>query len=473
MHSSHSLIHIPEALIQHLNNQAIELLSEIRPEAPQDVNATTNSDFKTTLLIGAVHIDGREHPANCVKTITSFEGTETARYFALGNNENWVGFAGDTFDAFIFLCRQLYDVETVAHHLSFSAVVESGFEWFRQSHIRSSDSLPGISPFTTTVVSTCEADIDSYEVWVPVTGVAFTDTFQLGRVMFKNVSPADVDRWMRKWEYRWQSQNHPRHDYVNSYFLRFQSQVRKGELAVGTLALQAEPVRAVELALIEIDEALAVLRFFSQVNSSPLTVSKCAIEGSLPDESSRYLLLQSNSLSATGRVSEIWPHQPPEQFSSARLAQMRASGMRTLNRILCLEPSQRTPFERQLLKAITIYTKATLMRDPQDKLLYIVVALESIFVQGNQGALRRRVAERMAFLLGQSLTERTAIIDIYYQAYEARSNLVHRGEAPTDIEMLRKFMSLAWHTFKHLVDNVSQYNSKDELIEKLDEIKFM
>ncbi|MDT9071471.1 hypothetical protein, partial [Escherichia coli] len=80
-------------------------------EAPEDLQAVSQANFQSTILLGVIHIDGREHPAHRVKSIHSPEGQETARYFARGDDEktrsddeqHWVGFAGEDFDAFLAL----------------------------------------------------------------------------------------------------------------------------------------------------------------------------------------------------------------------------------------------------------------------------------------------------------------------------------------------------------------------------------
>ncbi len=54
---------------------------------------------------------------------------------------------------------------------------------------------------------------------------------------------------------------------------------------------------------------------------------------------------------------------------------MRGEGLNILHRILQLQPDQRIPYERQLLKCLGIYANVSLTRNSRDKLLYIVVAL--------------------------------------------------------------------------------------------------
>lgn len=465
-------MHIPLALSKQLDSQAIAMRPQLQPEAEEDLNATSRFYFQPTMLLGEIHIDGRLHPVHRVKAIYNLNGQETARYFARQKGErDWIGFVGEKFDTFLDLCRQLHEVPSVNEMISFTALVEAAFEWFHCMDGNLKISQTDADGFTAATLSVCESEIVFFDIWIPVEGMEFLDSFRLGRVEFKNVSSQDLDNWQRQWSARWTNRKHPHLPIVNSFFTHINADLTKS-FPVAVLHACAEPVRAVERALDEIEHTLGILRFFSPVNFYPLGVSYCTIEGKLPKTNPRHFLLREGELTSAGFASHSRADRPKEFFNTHELAEMRKDGLSVLHQLLQLEFNQRTPFERQLLKALSIYAKSNLTDDVSDKLIHIVVALESIFIQGKERSLRKRVAERLAFLLGKSLQERRAIIDMYSAAYDARSNVVHRGDEPQDKELLKSFLNLAWQAFHHLIENSKQYQTQTELLKKLDEIKF-
>lgn len=67
---------------------------------------------------------------------------------------------------------------------------------------------------------------------------------------------------------------------------------------------------------------------------------------------------------------------------------------------------------------------------PEEKLIDLVIALETLFSPSRENELRFRIAQRAAILLGKTAPERESIRDFILRVYDARSGLVHAGESP-------------------------------------------
>lgn len=79
----------------------------------------------------------------------------------------------------------------------------------------------------------------------------------------------------------------------------------------------------------------------------------------------------------------------------------------------------------------------------------------------------------MAFMIGKSLEHRIAIVANYKQAYALRSGAVHHGQEVTEEEILNEFMPNAWFTLNWIVGVMARFKCKQEMIEYIDDIKFL
>lgn len=67
---------------------------------------------------------------------------------------------------------------------------------------------------------------------------------------------------------------------------------------------------------------------------------------------------------------------------------------------------------------------------PEDQLIDLVIALESLFSPSDKGELRFRISLNAALLLGKDPEDRSAIMDFVMDMYDHRSALVHGGRSP-------------------------------------------
>lgn len=90
---------------------------------------------------------------------------------------------------------------------------------------------------------------------------------------------------------------------------------------------------------------------------------------------------------------------------------------------------------------------------PEEKLIDLVIALETLFSPSRESELRFRIAQRAAILLGKTAPERESIRDFILRVYDARSGLVHAGESPFSVAAKKK---LSEEDLVRLADYVRQ-----------------
>jgi hypothetical protein len=86
---------------------------------------------------------------------------------------------------------------------------------------------------------------------------------------------------------------------------------------------------------------------------------------------------------------------------------------------------------------------------------------------------QKNIGERMAFLIGDSLESRKAVVANVDEIYKLRSSFIHHGGSVEEVELLSTFMLNAWTCFSVLLENVDRYREKNDLIAALEERKLM
>jgi hypothetical protein len=79
----------------------------------------------------------------------------------------------------------------------------------------------------------------------------------------------------------------------------------------------------------------------------------------------------------------------------------------------------------------------------------------------------------MAFIIGNDLAQRRAIVQNVDKFYSIRSRLFHHGEevSPDDVAVIDQFFCNVWATFAELLAKLDLFKSKDSLIRDLEDKK--
>jgi hypothetical protein len=240
--------------------------------------------------------------------------------------------------------------------------------------------------------------------------------------------------------------------------------------AAATVRLHAEPRRASEVASEEAERALAMLRFFSPANRLPEMVSYCTLLGKEHIEETKELVVQDGrvitySVGSTNSASPFWA------LDNRFIEEIGNAGLVVLSDLLRQE--KRTEFQEALLDSLRLYSKCALAKNPADKLVAILVALESLLLKDSNESIQQNLAERMAFLFEASVTERREMKAKVLKAYGLRSSFIHHGRDITTDEMdaLREFMMVAWTSFYALIWFAHTFKTKAEMFDHIEERK--
>jgi hypothetical protein len=232
--------------------------------------------------------------------------------------------------------------------------------------------------------------------------------------------------------------------------------------------LRAEESKAREQAREMAENAAALLRFLSPANWTPRLRSYCVPLGSENVRRRFELFMRGASLEtySTGVLDR--------ETAWALTKTHMAFFPNVLERLHILAANQqRTAFQETLYGALLIYSRNSVAIAPADKLVYILVGLESVLIRNSNEPLGKNIGERVAFLVGDSLESRKAVVANVDEIYKLRSSFIHHGGSVEHVELLTTFMLNAWTCFSVFLQNADRYRTKADLISALDERKLM
>jgi hypothetical protein len=316
-------------------------------------------------------------------------------------------------------------------------------------------------PLSDLLRSRLESAVALRTVMIPIANLCLEDTLPFGPIELRVIT-AEMMASLRQSYLSKLAPADPLQ--FEAWFTRLQQKTQG--LAAATMTIEADELTACELCLERAEQAIALLRVMHPVNSSPHTALYVRPLGSENIES--YLAYCYEAGNYDGhREHARWPYP---SFWEIRKEEHNEQFLQHL--IALFGAQERSDFQRRLFDALLIYSRNNIAKEPADKLIFCLVAIESMLLKDPSEAIQDNIAERMAYLLGGTTEERLEIVSLVKDTYAIRSKFVHHGQRPTDMDTLARFMMKAWLLFIHLLLNMSTVKTKDEMIETLKRLKY-
>ncbi len=417
-------LHPPDA-VKNFNEKADILLSELVPFSPKSFN-TNKGSFRPNYPISSNF--GKNDNRAVVKLIGYFK-----------HNEQLIGLRKESHKKVEQLARDLQGKKALKEKVSIDLVTELIFSWMEKRYKNLTD-----SPFVDYVLVESEASIQDLEIWIPLAELYIQSEIKIGKITLKTIKKEMFERW------RTVIKNaNPADDDEIQAFDKEQNKIQG--LAAATMKVNAEPIRAFEIALEETEKSIGLLRFFSPANFNPEITSYLTVLGKEKMEMTKHLILKNGDLVG---ISEAFVDKKisPWVMDDNQLSLFRQDGLDILSEILVQE--NRTDFQKKLLESLLLYSRSSLMVNLSDKLVYILVALESILLKDGKEPIQSKIADRMAIFIGINKQEKLSIVNNFIKAYGLRSSFIHHGYTVEDLETLKEFMLNTWMFFGQLIQNV-------------------
>lgn len=138
-----------------------------------------------------------------------------------------------------------------------------------------------------------------------------------------------------------------------------------------------------------------------------------------------------------------------------------------------LEGKIYSSFSKEVVNCTSLYSKSLLKNEIPDKIIYMLASLESILLKDNTEPIANNIGERLAILIGRTLEEKKEIILIIKKIYILRSDFVHHGnyKFAEEINIVEKFMKYIFTFITWLIENISNFKTKKELMEYIENKK--
>ena len=340
---------------------------------------------------------------------------------------------------------------------SVNFVTENLKKWIRNRYEKKEE-----KDFISFLESNLDSSIEKYQVWVPIPYTLIENDFSMGNVKIRTISKSIIDSWIKIDANKIDIDTLPK---IEKYKTKIQQEYQGYAAAV--YECKAEPIRAQEIAIDYISDALSMLRLFSPSNFSTRLVSGVYEYGKGLIETKNLFLFDSVNLGFS-QTEKLLDNGMRWTIPSYIITN---STMSEFNEALLIK--DKNEFQKKVYEALKIYSKHTLRRNPFDKLLYILIALESVLLRNETEPVQQNLAERIAFAIAKTIEERRKIVKTIKKIYSIRSKFVHHGDQTIkEREELDNFLNIAWCMFVFLTQNINSFKTKDEFITALENLKF-
>jgi hypothetical protein len=342
--------------------------------------------------------------------------------------------------------------------ISVDLISELIFEWMKQKY--KGIALPSMTEF---VLSECEKQVQDAEVWIPISHLHIEYPFVLGNITFKTITKSFMDELENS--YKLGITNSDESLKLEHYLERKRSKIQN--LAVATMRIKAEPKQAYNIVFEETERAMSILRFFSPTNLFPTKICYTApIEKQHMDKEVYFVVKDGEVINESSELSdnsiEYWNLSNQDLDSYAKLGLGFLGNLLTKNDL--------NDFQQKLLETLFLYSKASLAKEVSDRLVYTLVALETIFLKNDNEPIQDNISLRMAYMHPVTLEERKAIVKNIKDVYALRSSFIHHGKQikNEDLQVLKKFVYDTWITLTGLISLAAKGITKQQFFEELE-----
>jgi hypothetical protein len=285
-----------------------------------------------------------------------------------------------------------------------------------------------------------------------------------------------------------------KHDFINKYVDQI-DKAEVGPLVERTCAeteVYGRDDDAFEEALPQIEEAIAVIKFFHFWNDDSYG-RYFGIVGRTISQTRRVMLRYSKEFRLSGFESAWVGTLFEYEIDADRLKFMEKGGFSELNQILAKE--DRTHVEERIISAILWFAKAVdvVLRDsvkvkrdpilgpekrarrkprvemmgPNDRLVKLMVSLETLLLLDRNEPIGANLSERVAMLVRRDYDQRKAIRKFVRDMYDKRSDVVHHGGKGITEGELSQLTFLTQEVIVTLVKNYRRWKlaSQDSIAE--------
>jgi hypothetical protein len=433
-----------------LNEQANVVAESVGIYSPAPRNM--GSSFKPDVQLAA-ELTNSDLRSPMVVSDLDQSGNVVSRF--VQESAGLVGFVQDAYQRLNKLAQSIQKVDAFRDVVSVRFVEDAIFNW-------SMEKLKGKINKSACeyVVDVAGKEVCTREFWIPIYGLHIQSAFSVGPVIFKTITREMIEQW-----HQHIMAKGPRDPRVGWKLERDKKELLG--FAAATCEVEAEPIRAEEIARDLSDKAISLIRLFTIANFEPSQFSFCVPLGSHQRYGHHYLSVRSGIIVSETRGVTL-KGQYPWVIDDVLLNEMNSTVLPVLSELF--GKKSKGEFEDLVFDGLQLYSQAPLVPTLAEKLLYMFAALESILLRDEKETPTDTIAERLAFLVGNDVDSRLAIRKSVKQAYNIRSRFVHHGKrADAD---LTHFFQTAWTGICKIAEMAPKFKTKTEFLDQIEQYKY-
>jgi Apea-like HEPN len=234
---------------------------------------------------------------------------------------------------------------------------------------------------------------------------------------------------------------------------------------IAMIRLNAEPVRAIELAKEEVRRSLDLLRLGIKATHELHCDIRIGIAGDHPS-----VVVEAVALSDSSINTEVKCVGFPLRVDASFLNNLEQLGVFRVSKALA--KNRCTNLEEAIITSVHWFSVASCQDDKSNAFLLLVVSLETLFKQAEGASIAGTVAEGAAFLLGQTKEQRLEISKLVRKFYRMRSSVAHSGRSSfTDID-LDRLMLIVLKVILEVVSRADRLCTQGDLDNEIQLMKF-
>lgn len=443
-----------EKAIENINDRANSLLGLLtKMKLPNKNQNSVGNDLYTSATIK------NENILDAKYSLSNMFGDEVCRFFFKDGTP--YGLIDESYQKYCIVAQKIYKHKNISDLLSLQYIKEKLFLWIEKKTVTAEN-----TDFYDYLSNACKVDIAEQEVIIPVPFTLSTRNFQLGKLTFKTVTEKMIDGWFQQANENNTEVDEGQTHSINDLKVMIQKSIQ-GYLA-GHYICTAEKQRAQEMAYEEFSKTLSFLRLLSPANFHYKV--NCATHEYGKNFSSEiiYLVINKENRKADYNT-EIINSNLIWNIDEKIVEHLSRGAFLKIHELLI--SNSLSEYKNKLQNAIMIYSKSVISHEIYDKILYILVAIETMLLKTDTEPIQQNIGQRLSFLVANNLAERKKVIKTIKDIYSIRSKYIHHGVIDfKDDELMRNFMNYAWKGFIRMLDLMDKFSTRMEFVEYLDNL---
>lgn len=381
------------------------------------------------------------------------EGNEISRYF-FAPPDKWIGLDILNYSKFKNLLNGLYKRKEIKEVISDETLTQIIFYWMKTKYEKNaSESLTFIDYLSKSI----KERIYNFKISIPISYIAIDKEFEIGNVKFEFLRKELFDNIEHKLKEGIGSQKISENNLAN-----YMSKLRKDYQGnvVATINVIAGAEKAKEVAEREVDKAIMAIKYYSPSAFSPRMTAIFGRKG-IAQLQSRHVFVFSDDI-PTLHKGVIGNQSIKFNIDNSLLVRMKRGGLDRLSELLM--KTELSEFEELLFTALHTFTKAISYSNYHEKIVFILSALEIIFLKDSNEPIQLSIGQGLGFLVYREPAKRKEVVSLIKSAYKIRSNFIHHGQEKEDYDILRKLQVVSWKVINLLIRNHSNFKNKQEFI---------